>query len=94
VLEQTALGQVPTVAVYDVPRDLHYGLAFYRNHPILSYEAHEIPAGDHIVVAAAGSKAELEYMLPGRRVIRFGGFRPQNLDFYAITATSPQPKHP
>ncbi len=94
VLEQTAVGQIPDIAVYDAPRGLRYGLAFYRNHPVLSYEAHEIPAGDHIVVAAAGSKAELEYMLPGRRVIRFGGFSPQNLDFYAITAIPSQSKHP
>ena len=32
------------------------GWRFYRNHPIPSYERNEIPAGDHLVVAAAGSQ--------------------------------------
>ena len=93
-LEETALGKIPDVAVYDVPRGLEYGLAFYRDHPIENYGRREIPAGDHIVVAAAGSKRELQYLLPGRRVIRFGGFSPQNLDFYAVSRAAPPDRHP
>ena len=49
----------------------------------------EIPAGDHIVVAASGTQKELEYLLPGRRVILFGGFPWQHLDFYLIAGTGP-----
>ncbi len=60
-LATTVLGEVPTVAVYDVSRSLEYGLGFYRNHQIASYQRNEIPDGEHIVVAAAGSKTELEY---------------------------------
>ena len=75
--------------MYDVPRSVEYGLGFYRNHKIASYERNEIPDGEHVVVAAAGSKAELEYRLKDRRVIRIGGFAPQNLDFYLVSGEPP-----
>jgi hypothetical protein len=93
-LGQTAIGEIPSVAVYDVPRSVEYGLGFYRNQKISSYERNEIPEGDHLVVAAAGSKAELEleFRLKGRRVTRVGGFAPQHLDFYVVSGgTSSQP---
>jgi len=83
-LEQTELGRIPDIAVYDVPRGVEYGLAFYRDHPVASYERNEIPAGDHIVVAASGTKTELEYRLHDRKVVRFGGFQLQHLDFYFV----------
>ena len=92
-LQRTEIGRIPDIAVYDVPPAVEYGLAFYRNHPVASYERNEIPAGDHIVVAASGTKAELEYRLPGRKVIHFGGFQPQHLDFYLISAAG-KDQHP
>jgi 4-amino-4-deoxy-L-arabinose transferase-like glycosyltransferase len=92
-LSETALGEIPTVAVYDVPRSIEYGLEFYRNQKISSYERNEIPEGDHLVVAAAGSKTELEFRLKGRSVTRVGGFSPQKLDFYVVSGSiSDQPK--
>ncbi len=84
-LSETALGEIPSVAVYDVPRGLEYGLEFYRNQKVASYERNEIPESDHLVVAAAGSQTELEYRLKGRRVTRVGGFAPQHLDFYVVS---------
>ena len=89
-----ALGEVPTVAVYDVPRSVEYGLGFYRNQFIPSYERNEIPDVDHLVVAASGSQRELEYRLPKRLVTRVGGFRLQHLDFYLISARSSGEAHP
>ena len=56
-LSETAIGEIPSVAVYDVPRSVEYGLEFYRNQKISSYERNEIPDGDHLVVAAAGSQS-------------------------------------
>jgi hypothetical protein len=44
------------------------------------------------VVAAAGSKAELEYRLKGRHVTRVGGFPPQKLDFYIVSGGSSELK--
>jgi 4-amino-4-deoxy-L-arabinose transferase-like glycosyltransferase len=89
-----ALGEVPTVAVYDAPRSVEYGLAFYRNQPIPSYERNEIPDVDHLVVAASGSQKELEYRLPHRLVTRVGGFRWQHLDFYLVSGKPSSPALP
>jgi len=89
-----SLGEVPTVAVYDVPRAVEYGLAFYRNQPISNYERNEIPSTAHLVVAARGSQKELEYRLPGRLVTRVGGFVWQHLDFYLISAKPSGQAHP
>ena len=90
-LSYTELGRVADVAVYDVPRSVEYGLGFYRNHKIASYERNEIPSGDHLVVAARGSQTELEFRLKGRRVTHLGGYPPQHLDFYLVSGTSEQP---
>ena len=92
-LAQTELGRLPDIAVYDVSPGVEYGLGFYRNHPVASYERNEIPSGDHLVVAAAGAGPELAYRVPGRRVARFGGFELQHLDFYLVTGTATGPQH-
>jgi len=88
-----ALGEVPTIAVYDVPRSVEYGLAFYRNQFVSNYERNEIPSAAHLVIAAAGSKKELEYRLPRRLVTWVGGFSWQHLDFYLISSGTSQ-AHP
>ena len=85
-LQLTALGQLPDIAVYDVPRSIEYGLGFYRNHPVANYGRSEIPDKAHIVVAAAGTQKELGYRAPQRRVTRIGGWAPQHLDFYIVSA--------
>jgi hypothetical protein len=92
-LSYTELGRVADVAVYDVPRSVEYGLGFYRNHKIASYERNEIPSGDHLVVAATGSQTELEFRLKGRRVTHLGRYPPQHLDFYLVSGTSEQPQN-
>ena len=83
-LSQTEIGRLPDIAVFDVPPGVEYGLAFYRDHAVLNYDRNEIPDGDHIVVAAEGSQKALENRLPGRRVIEFGGFAWQHLQFFLI----------
>jgi len=84
-LAETELGRMPEIAAYDLPASVEYGLAFYRNHRVASYVNKQIPVGDHIVVAAEGTQRELEYLLPGRKVVRFGGFPWQHIDFYLVT---------
>ena len=93
-LSQTEIGRIPAIAVYDVPPGVEYGLAFYRNHPVMNYERNEIPAGDHIVIAAEGSQKELQYRLPGRKVVLFGGFGLQHLDYYLIAGKPLAQQHP
>jgi 4-amino-4-deoxy-L-arabinose transferase-like glycosyltransferase len=89
------LADPPTViAVYDVPRSLEYGLAFYRNQPIPSYERNEIPDVDHVVVAASGNQRELEHRLPKRLVVLVGGFACQHLDFYLVSGKPSSPALP
>jgi 4-amino-4-deoxy-L-arabinose transferase-like glycosyltransferase len=90
-LQMTALGQLPEIAVYDVPRGIEYGLGFYRNHFIDNYGRNEIPDKTHVVVAAAGTEKELEYRLPGRKITRIGGWAPQHLDFYLVAAKPAEP---
>ena len=90
-LQTTALGQLPDLAVYDVPRGIEYGLGFYRNHVVANYGRNEIPDKTHVVVAAAGTEKELEYRLPHRRVTRIGGWAPQHLDFYLVAAKPTEP---
>jgi 4-amino-4-deoxy-L-arabinose transferase-like glycosyltransferase len=90
-LALTEVGRTPEIAAYDVPASVEYGLAFYRNHRLASYVNKEIPAGNHIVVAAEGTQRELEYLLPGRKVAKFGSFPWQHLDFYLVTNAATQP---
>ena len=92
-LGETSFGEIPTVAVYDVPRAASStNSEFYRNQKISSYERNEIPQGEHLVVAAAGSQTELEFLLKGRHVTHVGGFGPQKLDFYLVSGSTRQPK--
>ncbi len=88
-LQTTALGLLPEIAVYDVPRSIEYGLGFYRDHFVASYGRNEIPDKTHVVVAAAGAQKELAFLLPQRRVTRIGGFAPLHkplYDFYLVAA--------
>jgi 4-amino-4-deoxy-L-arabinose transferase-like glycosyltransferase len=84
-LNAATIGEIQIVAVYDVPRSVEYGLGFYRNHKVASYERSEIPQEQHVVVAAAGSRTELELRLKGRTVTPLGGYSPQQLDFYLVS---------
>jgi 4-amino-4-deoxy-L-arabinose transferase-like glycosyltransferase len=93
-IHQSVLGPIPVIAVYDVPPGVRYGLAFYGNRAIASYEQNEIPPFDHLVVAASGTQKELEYRLPGRSVTRVGSFAPQHLDFYVVSGKVSRPKQP
>ncbi len=93
-IHQTVLGQLPTIAVYDVPPSVRYGLGFYANRAIASYDQSEIPPFDHLVVAASGAQKELEYRLPGRLVTRLGSFGPQHLDFYLVSGKASGQSHP
>ena len=73
------------VGVLHVKRELEYGLNFYRNQPIASYDRAEIPVGNHLVVARAGSESELTELVGGRRVVRLGEYAPQGVEFFWVT---------
>jgi 4-amino-4-deoxy-L-arabinose transferase-like glycosyltransferase len=74
------------VAVFQTSRETEYGLAFYRNQIISRYEFHQIPAGEHFVVAPAGSQTLVATQVPGRHVSYVGEFAPQKLEYFWVSA--------
>jgi len=84
--EIAALESKPAeLAVFEAPRDVEYGLAFYRNQVVRRYERGEIPATDHLVIAPQGARAKLERLVPGRRVSRVGGFPARRLEYFWVS---------
>lgn len=75
-----------TVAVFKARREVEYGLAWYRNQPVKSYERLEIPKTPHVVITRAGSETELRELLPGREVKQLGDYPPQGLEFWSVGA--------
>jgi 4-amino-4-deoxy-L-arabinose transferase-like glycosyltransferase len=73
------------VAVFDVSRNIEYGLNFYENKAIASYERREVPASDHLVLARHGEASELTSLVGGRRVSRVGEYEPQKLEIFWIS---------
>jgi hypothetical protein len=74
------------MAVAHVSRETEYGLAFYRNQIIDRYEAGQVPAGEHLLVAPEGSQIAIAKEVAGRRVSYLGSFAPQALDYYWVSA--------
>jgi 4-amino-4-deoxy-L-arabinose transferase-like glycosyltransferase len=74
------------VAVANVSRVVEYGLNFYRNQPISSYDRDEIPMGEHVVVGRPGSEAAIASMTKGRKVVDVGGYAAQGLEFYMVAS--------
>ena len=70
--------------MFRVTRQTEYGLAFYRNQKITRYEAGEIPAVEHVVVAPVGSETAIAKLVFGRRVSYLGSYEPQSLDYYWV----------
>ncbi len=77
------------VAVYGVPREIEYGLTFYRNQAAVRYEAGGVPAAEHLLVAPATWKVNVAVQTAGRRVLLLGNYAPQNVDYYWV---GPAPK--
>ncbi len=76
--------QLP-VAVFLVPREVEFGLAFYRNRVIPRYEFGQVPLGEHLVIAAQGYPEGVA-KLAGRQVKYLGNFAPQRLDLFYVPA--------
>ena len=74
------------LAVFQVSREVEFGLDFYRNQIIQRYETGEIPGAEHLLIAPAGSQLAIAKAVPGRRVSYLGSFAPQGLDYYWVAA--------
>jgi 4-amino-4-deoxy-L-arabinose transferase-like glycosyltransferase len=76
------------IAVLEVPRQTEYGLAFYRNQIVASYDRGEIPEGPHLLVAKEGAQADLAKVV-GQRVVELIGSSPaQHLEYYRISGVT------
>lgn len=73
------------VAVVLVPRELEYGLEFYRNQKIPRYEWGQAPAGEHLVVAREGFQKSFSSNVPGRKVVYLGKFPEQKVEFFYVS---------
>lgn len=73
------------IAVFNVRREVEYGLNFYRNQPISRYERDGIPAQDHVVIAKSGSLAAIQALAEPRKITPLGAFAPQHLEFFRIS---------
>jgi 4-amino-4-deoxy-L-arabinose transferase-like glycosyltransferase len=80
------------LAVYGVPRELEYGLAFYSNQPIPRYEWGGIPAAEHIVIAPDNWQAGVAKYTAGRRVSFLGHYAAQHVDYYWVAAVNSVPQ--
>lgn len=75
--------QLP-VAVAKVPRELEFGLQFYRNQLIPRYELEKPPAREHLLVMQMGSQQLVEKKLEGRRFAYLGESAAQKLKFFYV----------
>jgi len=74
------------LAVFLVPREMEFGLEFYRNQTLSRYELGKIPDGEHLVVAAQRFRKEIAKTVPGRRVVYLGDFVAQKVEYFYVSA--------
>ncbi len=77
---------VQTLAVYEVRRDMVYGLAFYRNEPLLDYEVNGVPPQEHILVVRSTAVPALSSILAGRVYEPLFLYPSQGLAVYRVSA--------
>jgi hypothetical protein len=76
------------VAVLRVPREVEYGLHFYRNHPVRRYERGEIPAEEHLLVAYDASRDEVLRTLGTRQAFYLGNDPDLHVDSFRVVAAT------
>lgn len=80
-----------TLAVYEVRRDLDYGLAFYRNTPTVHYTEEDCPASvpvqEHILVIPTKDMAALNRCLANRVYKPLFLYDTQGLEVYKVYAS-------
>jgi hypothetical protein len=72
------------IALYHINRVQEYGLEFYLNRPAQKYEDGNIPAVEHVLVAAQNTQSQVAQLVPGRRVSYLTSIPEQKLDLYWV----------
>jgi 4-amino-4-deoxy-L-arabinose transferase-like glycosyltransferase len=80
------------LAIYHVPRELEYGLTFYRNRLTLNYAWGSIPQGEHLLLAPENSQAEVASLLAGRRISFLGHYAPRHVDYFWVAPEAAESK--
>ncbi len=81
-----------TVAVFDVRRDIEYGLSFYRNQEAANYAESGVPNAEHVLVmrvvgrhgAELHTQADLDEYLEGRHYEQLFNWPEQGLVVYLV----------
>jgi 4-amino-4-deoxy-L-arabinose transferase-like glycosyltransferase len=81
------------LAVNRVPREIEYGLTFYRNQSTFRYEWGRVLPEEHLLVAPENSMNEVAKQTAGRHVSFLGHYAPQHVDYFWIAATGGSSKH-
>ncbi|MGA8939097.1 MAG: glycosyltransferase family 39 protein [Acidobacteriaceae bacterium] len=81
---QQADPKAAVVAELDVRRDLVYGLAFYRDHKVVSYSTDGVPSGEHLVIFPTKDEPLLERYLKGRMTQPLLLYPAQGLSVYRV----------
>jgi hypothetical protein len=72
------------IAELEVRRDIVYGLAFYRNQPVINYAKDGVPAGAHILVVPTHDAPLLEQWLAGRLYQQIFLYDTQGISVYKV----------
>jgi 4-amino-4-deoxy-L-arabinose transferase-like glycosyltransferase len=80
------------LAIYHVPRELEYGLTFYRNRLTLNYDWGSVPPEEHLLVAPENLQTEIARLVAGRRVSFLGHYAPQHVDYFWVAAAGSDSK--
>ena len=87
---ESVAGTLP-IAVFEVPRQTEYGLAFYRNQIVQSYDRGEIPVGAHLLVTKEGAQSDLAKVVGSRVVTPIGSSSAQHLEYYRVSGAAVLP---
>ncbi|HTD96697.1 MAG TPA: hypothetical protein VK627_07195, partial [Edaphobacter sp.] len=77
---------VQLIATEDVKRDMDYGLAFYRNQPLVHYTTDGVPAAEHVLVIRSSDAPRLDQWLAGRIYKPLFLYETQGLAVYHVYA--------
>jgi hypothetical protein len=77
---------VKLVATDSIRRDMDYGLAFYRNQPMIHYSPDGVPRDEHILVIQANNTADLDHWLAGRVYEPLFLYESQGIEVYRVYA--------